>query len=245
MNIFTSDNFSEIRSEPNWFWTWFIRILFLGLFGSLIVLIYAIPLAFYIDGTIDGEELWAFGVIYYPIIIGMSYLLLRYIKRVKGNAVGHIKVNREGVFYEKMNGTVESLLYKQLEASSSYIVYDVFIGSRVIHTGNTLYRQTFLKVFLKDGEKTLRFFHPDMAYSYYAGNSRLLRSHFIQGIVLFRPDLRIAPNVYTNFFIHPETYEFDKKAYQKTIAATIIFIILIFAGIECYMQYRFGNSLLF
>src|SRR5690606_33167800 len=123
--------------------------------------------------------------------------------------------------------------------------YDVFIGSNLLPTGTAAYRQTFLKVFLKGSEKTVRYFHPDMAYSYYAENSRLLRSLFIQGITLFRPDLRIAANVYSEFSIHPQTFEFDKKGYWKAIVIAIIFIIFVFISIEWYMKYRFGDSLLF
>src|SRR5690606_15810500 len=168
------------------------------------------------------------------------------LKRIRGNAVRHITVNSKGVFFEKINGTVEPLLYSQLEISSNdNIVYDVFIGSNLIYTGNTNYRQTFLKVFLKGNEQKVHFFHPNVAYSYYARNSRLLRSHFIQGITLFRPDLRIAPNVYSEFSIHPQTFEFDKKEHWKAIVFAIIFIILLFIGIEWYMKYRFGDSLIF
>src|SRR5690606_32602440 len=157
-----------------------------------------------------------------------------------------IGVNREGIFYDQMDGTVESLLYNQLEVSSDdMIAYDVFIGSNLVHTGTTTYSQTFLKVFLKGNQQKVRFFHPDVVYSYYARNSRLLRSHFIQGITLFRPDLRIAPNVYTEFFVHPQTFEFDKKEHWKAIVFAIIFIILLFIGIEWYMKYRFGDSLIF
>jgi len=246
MSVFTKDNFPEIKSEPNWFLTWCIRILFSMLFGSLMILIYTIPLTFYLDGTMEGSQFFIFAIIYYPIIIWLSYLGVRYLKRIRGNAVRHIKVNHEGIFYKNINGTIESLLYNQLEVSSNdNIVYDVFIGSNLLHTGTTAHRQKFLKVFLKGNEQKVRFFHPDVAYSYYAGNSRLLRSRFIQGITLFRPDLRIAPNVYSEFSIHRKTFEFDKKEHWKAIVMGIIIIILVFICIEWYMQYRFGNSLLF
>lgn len=246
MSVFTKDNFPEIKSEPNWFWTWCIRVVFFPLFGSIVLLFYITPVLFYIDGTMEGGQLFAFGIIYYPIVIWLGYIAIRYLKRIKSKAVRHITVNSKGVFFEKINGTVEPLLYSQLEISSNYnIVYDVFIGSNLIYTGNTNYRQTFLKVFLKGNEQKVHFFHPDVAYSYYARNSRLLRSHFIQGITLFRPDLRIAPNVYSEFSIHPQTFEFDKKGYWKAIVIAIIFIILVFIGIEWYMKCRFGDSLLF
>lgn len=246
MSVFTKDNFPEIKSEPNWFWTWCIRVVFFPVFGLIVLLFYVLPSLFYIDGTIEGRQLFAFGIIYYPIVIWLSYIALRYLIRIKSKAVRHITVNREGIFYEQLDGTVESLLYSQLAKSSNdFNIYDVFIGSNLVYTGNSTYRQTFLKVFLKGNEQKVRPFHPDVAYSYYAGNSRKLRSHFIQGITLFRPDLRIAPNVYSEFSIHPQTFEFDKKVYWQAMVVAIIFIILLFIGIEWYMKYRFGYSLIF
>lgn len=239
MSVCTKDNFPEIRSAPNWFLTWCIRLLFLVLFGPLTILIYTIPLAFYMDGTIAVGELSAFGIFYYPLLIWMSYLLVRYLKRIKGNAVKHVRVNRAGIFYECLNGSVVSLLYQQLESASNDAVYDVFskAGGR--------YSPTVLSVFMKGSERTVHFGRTDVAYSYYTGNIRLLRRHFIQGIVLFRPELRIAPFVYSNFFIDPETFEFDKKAYRKAIIAATILLLFIFLGIEWYMRYRFGHSLIF
>jgi|GEM_PF-342407 len=246
MSVFTKDNFPEIKSEPNWFWTWCIRIIFSFLFGLLVLLFYITPFLFYIGGTIEGNRFFTFAIIYYPIVIWLSYIAVRYLKRIKSKAVRHITVNREGIFYEQLEGTVESLLYCQLEKSSDdFNIYDVFIGSNLVYTGTSTYRQTFLKVFLKGNEQKVRPFHPDVAYSYYAGNSRTLRSHFIQSITLFRPDLRIAPNVYSEFSIHPETFEFDKKGHWQAIVLAIIFIILLFIGIEWYMKYRFGYSLIF
>lgn len=246
MSVFTKDNFPEIKSEPNWFWTWCIRIMFFPLFGLLVLFFYITPVLFYVDDTIEGGQFFAFGIIYYPIVIWLSYIAVRHLKRIKSRAVRHITVNREGIFYEQLDGTVESLLYSQLEVSSDdMIVYDIFIDSNLVYTGNSMISQRFLKVFLQGNEQEVRPFHPGVVYSYYAGNSRTLRSHFIQGITLFRPDLRIAPNVYSEFSIHPETFEFDKKVYWQAIVMAIIFIILIFIGIEWYMKYRFGYSLIF
>ncbi len=246
MSNFTEDNFHEIKSEPNWLVTWCIRFVFFSLLGLIVLLFYFLPILFFIDHTIDGEQLLAFGMIYYPLLIVLSYFVVRFLKRRKRKSIRHIKVNCEGVFYELIDGTEESLRFDQFEISSNdHIVYDVFIDSKLQFTGDATYRQAYLKVFLKGNEQKVRPFHPDVAYSYYAGNSRKLRNHFIQGVTLFRPDLRIAPNVYSEFSIHPETFEFDKKVYWQAVVFAIIFIILLFIGIEWYMKYRFGDSLIF
>src|SRR5690606_35898280 len=198
MRITNKDSFPEIRSEPAWLRTWMIRLVFVGIFGLLIGLFYVTPLLFYVDGTLDAEEIIRFGIFYYPILAWISFLTIRYFKRIRGNAVRHITVNREGIFYEKLNGEVESLRYSQLERSNAGVVVDVF--------SETLYQYgpTELRVFVNRKEQSV-LFGTDAGYSYYSGNSRALRSHFIQGIKLFRPDLRIAQWVYSNFYINPET----------------------------------------
>lgn len=236
--VFTKGNFPEIRSAPNWFRTWLVRSAFAIALILIIVLFYAIPFLFHMDGTINGKGLVIFLVLYYPFIISMTYLARRYFRRFRGNAVRHITVNREGVFYEKLDGRVEALRYRDLSRSHT-TAFDVF--SRKI----SRYGPIVLRVVVKGTEQTVYFENTDAAYSYYSGNSRLLRSLFIQGIKLFRPDLRIAKWVYSDFFIHPETYEFDKKNYWKTIVAVIIFIMLILLGIEWHMRQRFGLSLFF
>lgn len=246
MNKSIKDNFCEMKSEPNWLVTWGVRFLFFFLFGMIILLIYFLPVLFFLDSTIDGNELYSFGIIYYPILIGLTYVVVLYLKNLRRKSVRHITVNQEGIFYEMIDGTEEAIKFSQLEFSSNdNIVYDVFIDSKLRYIGNSNYRQAYLKVFLKGKEQEVRDFHPDLGYSYYARNSRLLRGQFIRGITLFRPDLHIAPSVYTEYSIHPETFEFDKKGYWKTIALVVVFIVLLFIGIDWYMQYRFGSSLFF
>ena len=246
MSVLTKDNFHEIKSEPNWLATWCIRFLFFSLLGLIVLLFYFLPILFFIDHTIDGDQLFAFGLIYYPLLIWLTYFAIRFLKRRRRKSVRHITVNREGIFYEMMDGTEDSLRYNKLEASSNnHIVYDVFIDSKLQFTGEATYRQPYLMVFLKGKGHKVRVFHPDLGYSYYARNNRLLRSHFLRGIALFRPDLRIDPFIYSEFSIHPVTSEFDKKNYRTGIILAIIFVILLFIGIDRYMKYRFGASLFF
>src|SRR5690606_19951874 len=203
MNNFTKDNFHEIKSEPNWLVTWCIRFVFFPLLGVLVLSFYFVPVLFYTDGSIDGEQLLAFGMIYYPLLFVLSYFVVRFLKRRKSKSVRHIKVNCEGIFYELIDGTEESLRFDQFEISSNdHIVYDDFIDSKLQFTGANTHPQAYLTVFLKGNEQKVRPFHPDLGYSYYARNSRFLRNHFIRGIALFRSDLRIDPFVYSEFSIH-------------------------------------------
>ena len=63
--------------------------------------------------------------------------------------------------------------------------------------------------------------------------------------MLFRPDIRVSPNVYSAFFINPETFKFDKKDYWETMALIGVCIILILLAIEWHLQHRFGGALIF
>lgn len=146
MNNFTKDNFHEIKSEPNWLVTWCIRFVFFPLLGFLVLSFYFVPVLFYTDGSIDGEQLLAFGMIYYPLLFVLSYFVVRFLKRRKRKSVRHIKVNCEGIFYELIDGTEESLRFDQFEISSNdHIVYDVFIDSKLQFTGENTYPQAFFK----------------------------------------------------------------------------------------------------
>ena len=78
-------------------------------------------------------------------------------------------------------------------------------------------------------ERTVSFQNTDIFYTSISTNSRELRQHFLQGVTLYRPDLRIADSVYTDFFINPSSFEFDKKGYKKTMIIALIISIIILA----------------
>ena len=126
MNNFTKDNFHEIKSEPNWLVTWCIRFVFFSLLGFLVLSFYFVPVLFYTDGSIDGEQLLAFGMIYYPLLIVLSYFVVRFLKRRKRKSVRHIKVNCEGIF---MNWLMELKKACALTNSKSHQTSILFMMS--------------------------------------------------------------------------------------------------------------------
>lgn len=242
--IINKDNFNTIQSEPQWFWTWTVRLLLITLGATIILLIFLIPWLFYIEGTINFTAFITFSVFYFLIIIWLTLRALRYLKRVKNNANRHLTINKEGMIFEKLNGNFEHIKYNQLDKSSES-KYDVFIDIDRFFANGVWYRNAYLTVFIDGQKRRIHSFHPDMAYSYFAKNKRLMRSHFIRGIALFRPDLQIDPLVYSEFLIDPETFEFRKNEYWITFIVAAIFLILTFLGIELYMKYRMGDSLIF
>lgn len=224
--IYTKNNFPEIASRPNWFLTWTIRIVLIFLSGLLVLAFFATPVLLYRDESIYGPGAFVFFVFYYPFIIGMSVLLIKTIKRNKPKAGRKITVDHKGIHYERLDGMTDSILYTQLERTKTSGTGDVFVRYVGIR-----YKQTLLTAMLKGIETTIAFDKIDMAYSYYVANKRELRSHFIQGVHIFRPDLSISPVVYSDFYIDKVTYEFNKKSYRKTIVISAVIIALIFGAI--------------
>src|SRR5690625_5637920 len=74
--IINKDNFTTIQSEPQWFWTWTVRLLLIILGASIILPIILIPWLFYIDGSIDFTAFITFSVFYYSIIILLTWQAL-------------------------------------------------------------------------------------------------------------------------------------------------------------------------
>lgn len=236
MQKYTKENFPEIVSQPNWFWTWIIRVLFVFILSLLLLFFYIQPILLYVEDYIYGGGAFLFFAIYYPVVSLLLGMFIRYLKRIKGGAIIQIRVDEKGIHYLKRNGETVSILYAQLHRFGTPIVFDVFSKS----IGR--YGRTELRVNINKEERDVPFFATDVFFAYYVGNIRELRSLFIQGIVLFRPDLRISPSVYSNFHIHPDSFRFNTKEFWRTLLFVLFFIILLLIGIDYYMRHRFGAS---
>lgn len=232
--LYTKENFPEISSEPNLFWTWFIRVTFAVVIGIMLLGFFCIPILLYWEEEISGPGGVFFLFIYYPVLCVVLYLLIRLIIRNKKKAVHSIIVNREGLFYKKHDGSTESVLYKNLQYSAKNFTKDVFTESVPVDGHNLIY----LKVFYGGRAITVDFGRIDVAFGSYAQNHRILRSHFLHGIKIFRSDLVIDPMVYQHFFINPETFEFEKKEHRNIIIWTIVFIVILFFIIYFWNLYR-------
>lgn len=232
--LYTREKFPEISSEPSQFWTWFIRITFAVIIGMILLGFFCIPLLLYLEKEFYGTGAVLFLLIYYPVLCLVLYLLVKLIIRNKKKAVHSIVVNKEGAFYKKHDGSTEAILYKHLQRSGKNSTKDIFTKSVPVDGHNLIY----LKVFYGGREITVDFGRIDVAFGSYAQNHRTLRSHFLHGIKIFRPDLVIDPIVYQHYFINPETFEFEKKAHRNVIIWTIVFVVLLFFGVFFWNLYR-------
>ncbi|MEN4761360.1 hypothetical protein ABEG63_13565 [Chryseobacterium sp. C39-AII1] len=78
----------------------------------------------------------------------------------------------------------------------------------------------------------------DMNLTLLAVNNKLsLYAYFLQGIHTFRPDLKISPTVFSDYYIEKETWTVNKKVKNKSL-----FIIFSLAIIICAIIFWFVFS---
>ncbi|MFD2909019.1 hypothetical protein ACFSX9_09740 [Flavobacterium ardleyense] len=238
MNI-TKQNFSELESEPSWLITKVLRLILTIFTFIMLVLFYSMPILFYMENYFDAIVALIFIPVYYLVLTLLIVKLIEHILKVKPTAIEYIIVDKIGVHYHRLDGEIESVFYKNLERSPLGIVYDIYPRTVALSTAPAL-----LIVRINRLEHAINFRKTDLFYSYYTKNHRALLAHFIKGVKIFRPDLRISSSVYSEFCIDEKTMQFNKRLYWKTIAMVLVFLIIVIICIELYMKYRFGSSLL-
>ncbi|WP_250255263.1 hypothetical protein [Chryseobacterium sp. Marseille-Q3244] len=209
--------FLPLASKPSWVITWLMNIFF----GSVLLFMFTVlaVFPFLVSGNIKVFVVVA--VLYYPVwVIGM-YRFFRYVKKSKGISVTKIMVDDKGIHFYKKNGSIDAILYNQLGTFLRSDDYEVYL---------TMKRKTWiLTVGINRNETKVVFDGTDIGSTHYIKNGRALRARFIEGIVRFRPDLKIDPFVFKEFSIHPEKFTFDGKRYLKHVgeAAIIAGIIVL------------------
>ncbi|MDQ3536162.1 MAG: hypothetical protein M3421_11110 [Bacteroidota bacterium] len=236
----TTENFPEIEAYPNRFLTWFFRILSVGLIGTSLLLLLFLPVAFALDKSYQDERLTLVVVscLFYAVSLPLLYRAWRYIKSRKGHAVVHIRVDQTGIHYTMADGSASYLLYSDLRKSKDRYWEDVFAQTQ------GRWGPTVLQVWVDKTPRTVNFM-TDIGYAYYVGNQLTLKAHFIRGIRLFRTDLHVGPSVFSLLYIDPVTYELDIRERRKTFIGATILLMIILIGIEAYIYYRHGYTLIF
>ena len=166
-------------------------------------------------------------ILYYPALGFGLYRFILYQKTVRKRVVKRIVVDDRGIHYERKDGTTDHIFYQDLEKYHLEDEYDVSLSPR-----NKIY---ILKVKHNDSITNVDFDGVDAGYSSYIVNLKALRRRYIQGIVYFRPDLRINPSVYTAYNINPVDFTFDKKEYWTVFAKTLAVLILLGSVLGCIM----------
>ncbi|WP_131797542.1 hypothetical protein [Chryseobacterium cucumeris] len=157
-------------------------------------------------------------ILYYPALAFGLYRFFLYQRRIRKRIVRKIEVDDKGVHYERADGTIDKILYNSLKKYSFSDEYDVSISPR--------HKTYILKVNNNGSVADVDFNRMDAGYTTYIGNLRALRRRYIQGIVYFRPDLRINPLVYEVYYINPVDFTFDRKKFWTECGKILVIMIL-------------------
>lgn len=226
-------DFLPLVSKSWWFMTWLTRTLAVLLLLVMFLVLLVLPVIICKNITL----LVVVSVLYYPALGFGLYRFIIYQKTVRKKEVRRIVVDDKGVHYERKNGTIDRILYQDLEKYNLADEYDLSLSPR-----NKIY---VLKVKCNESVTYVDFDGVDAGYSCYIVNLKALRRKYIQGIVYFRPDLRINPSVYTAYNINPVDFTFDKKTYWTMFAKTLAVLILlcsILGGVMLGLAKWFSND---
>ncbi|MDR6371745.1 hypothetical protein J2795_003967 [Chryseobacterium bernardetii] len=207
-------DFSPLVSKTWWFMTWLTRTFGILLLLAAFLIIAGLP-------VVISDKLVIFvivAILYYPALAFGLYRFFHYQKRIRKRVVRKIEVDEKGIHYERADGTIDEIFYSNLKKYSFSDEYDVSISPR-----NKTY---ILKVNDNGSVAEVDFNGMDAGHSTYIGNLKALRRRYIQGIVYFRPDLRINPLVYDVFYINPVDFTFDHKKFWISLAQTFTIMIL-------------------
>jgi hypothetical protein len=238
--IYNKENFPKITSERNLYATIFVYLLFGLLCFAMLCLLIALPLSIQLEhnSRLSTGEL-IFNLIYFPILLWGIWALYKDYKRQKLKKVILISVDRYGIHHHQYNGIIQSILYKELESSAEAYVSDI---DRKI---GTKYSPGYIFGFKEGKQIPIQFSKPENGLTYIPKNKYDLIGHFLQGVTLFCPHIKISQAVYADYFINPATFEFNKKAQIFTYVLVFILLIIILIAIDLFTKYTKGFSILF
>lgn len=238
--IYNKENFPTISSERNRA----VTIVVYGLFGLLYIamlsILIGIPLSLQLEHNSllsTGEIL--FNLIYFPLLLWGLWSLYKNYQRQKLQKVILISIDHYGLHYHRFDGTVQSILYKELERSTETYISDI---DRKI---GTKYSPGYIFGFKDSARIPIHFSTSENGLSYVPKNKNQLIAHFLQGVSLFCPQIKISPVVYADYFINPATFEFNKKAQIITYFIILILFIIVLIAIDLFTKYTKGFSILF
>lgn len=238
--IYNKENFPKIISERNLTAIIFVYLLFGLLCIAMLCLFIALPLSMQLEHNSrlsTGEMI--FNLIYFPLLLWGIWALYKDYKRQKLKKIILISIDHYGIHYHQYDGSVHSILYKQLESSTEAYVSDI---DRKI---GTKYSPGYIFGYKEGKQIPIHFSKPDNGLTYIPKNKYHLIGHFLQGVTLFCPHIKISKAVYADYFINPATFEFNKKAQIITYILVLILIMIILIAIDLFTKYTKGFSILF
>lgn len=199
----TEFSFPGLASQTNRFQTVVLNLTF---FGILLVCF-----AIFVLGPVYGIYKRGWEPMMYPALTGWGVALLilipsfNYIFRRKQIACKIIVDNNGLLFYNSKHEITDQILYTALQASNqSFDIYTVTSAGRSIIP--------LLEVTVKSEKKENIQRRIDMNLPLHVVKNKFtLYAHFMHGITIFRPDLKIDPMALKSFSIAPDTWKITPK----------------------------------
>ncbi|SHF36759.1 hypothetical protein [Chryseobacterium vrystaatense] len=210
--------FSSIESRINLFPT----VMLQGLLYFMLLAAFAFLILLPAYGIYKrGIEVMIFpALLCFPIGLGILIPSVKYYIIKRSEQPSKIIVNEVGLLYcNKKGEAVNKVLYADLVSSGK----DFDISTVNTRSSGII---PMLEVFIaseKEGSAVSRI---EMNLPLHVVRDRYtLFAHFLKGISTFRPDLKIAPQVFLNYFIDPETWQINRKG------ASYLFLLIIAAAL--------------
>lgn len=181
-----------------------------------------------------GIEVMIFpALLCFPIGLGILIPSVKHYIIKRNEQPSKIIVNENGLLYcNKKGKTVRQVLYNDLVSSGKD--FDV---STVNTTSSGII--PMLEVFTASEKDDSAVSRIEMNLPLHVVKHRyMLFAHFLRGITIFRPDLKIAPQVFPNYFIDPETWQINRKG-AGYLFLVIIAGALLISGIIVWMVTAF------
>jgi len=183
------NQFPAIDSKTSKGWTLAIKVFF-SIFAVFTPLMMILMVWLTLASKIKFEIKFLI-VVLAIFVIGLFVWLLRVqIRKKTATKIIRATVDKTGIQYYSNKGLVKSVQYNQLMPNPENGKYDVFIPldqtdtimDLCFYVFDDMVEKVVMKAFFIEGDIVIT-------------NGNSLKKHFIKGIIMFRPDLKIAPGV--------------------------------------------------
>lgn len=227
--------FPSVESETSLFSTFMLQVLLYGMlllcFGFLILL------------PAYGIYKRGIEVMFFPVLICFPVgfgILIPSVKEyvIKRNRVSNkIIIDETGILYcNSKREIVNKILYTDLISSGAD--FDVFsVNTR---TSGIMPMLEIFTASAKDGTLTPLLIQMNLPL-HVVKDRYSLYAHLLHGISIFRPDLKIAPQVFQNYFIDPKTWQVNRKS-ARYLFLIIILAALLTCGLILWLVFYFNPS---
>lgn len=232
--------FKIIESKINWRLTYFAMglswlIVVIGI-GLILLCFYEIADYGFNNYFSDRPDRFFLILAAESILIILSVVLIRYMIGIKAKEFQRVVINEKGLYiYNYNNDIISQTLYKDLFRSNDYFHPDV---RGVTNTQPSFTKS--IKIFKRNEKGQIQEASIDFNYGIYIFKNKYeLYRHFLQGIQIYRPDLKIEQYTLEEYNLTGKTHSIQKWD-EFEFFITVILLALLFGilyGITMIIKY--------